>query len=480
VSDIDPYAGSRGGWSPVPDGQHRPAGEEPGFEPGDGHEQYDTLTGLPQRSLFIAHTEAALRCDPDALAVLVVGVDRFKEINYTLGHRIGDRLLREVAARLASHGSTRTCLARLGGDEFALLCLDARDTAAPLEVANELRARLDAPIVIEGIPLNVEASIGIARGSDDCHGVEELLRRADVALTHAKARGGGVELYEPRYDTFDLTRFRLVSDFRAALTGGDLVLHYQPKLDLATRRVVGAEALLRWEHPERGLIPPLDFIPLIERTALIDSLTHHVIDEALRQLADWRRLGLDLHVAVNLAARNLLDAGLPQEVDDLLRRHDVPADLLVLEVTERGVMVDPERAALVLAEVRALGAGVSIDDFGTGHASLAYLARLPATELKIDRSFVSSACGDPQADAIVRAISDLGRRFGLSVVAEGIETDEAMEHFMRIGCAVGQGYRISRPLPAAAITARLKGGLEHARGGDPDPQPGSSPPLEVL
>jgi diguanylate cyclase (GGDEF)-like protein len=453
VSETEVDAGTRDGRTPVRD--DRVGASDVDAESGSSErlERYDNLTGLPRRTLFIAQAEDALRRKPDSVAVLVIGVDRFKEIIDTLGRRSADSVIHEVGSRLSARFSRHALVARLGGDEFAVMCLDADDSAA-LAAANEFRRTMDSPIVVGGLDLNVEASIGIAR-PDEGTDIDELLRRADVALAHANAHGGGIEIYAQKHDTFDLARLALLAEVRAALTQGGLVLHYQPKIDLATKRITGVEALLRWEHPDRGIVPPLDFIPVIERTALIDSVTHFVIDQALRQAELWRARGLDLQMAVNLAARNLLDPGLPQTVARLLREHGAPASRLVLEITESGVMADPARAVQVLTELRSLGVGVSIDDFGTGHASLAYLARIPATELKIDRSFVSVACEDHRADAIVRASSDLAHHFGLTVVAEGIEDDATMEHLIRIGCAIGQGYRISRPLPAEDITARL-------------------------
>lgn len=433
-------------------------------------ERYDDVTGLPGRALFVERAAEALRERPGGSTVLVIGVDRFAEINDTLGHHIGDRVLDAIAARLVASLPEDALLARLAGDEYAVLCPGLHDVSTAVEAAGALRARVEAPLVIDAVTLSMEVSVGISTQTDP--DVGELLRRADVALTHAKARQGGIEVYSADHDIFDERRLRLLTDLRAALAHGELVLHYQPKIDLPTKRVTGVEALLRWEHPELGVVPPLDFIPLIERTALIDAVTKHVIELALRQVAAWRELGLRLDMAVNLSARNLLDLGLPDRIERLLQTYAVPASQLIVEVTESGVMVDPERAAGVLADLRERGVGVSIDDFGTGNASLAYLARLPATELKIDRSFVSAALDDPRADAIVRASNDLARHFGLTVVAEGIETDAAMEHLTRVGCAVGQGYRISRPLPAADLTARLT----PTRAGAPEagPAPGAS------
>jgi diguanylate cyclase (GGDEF)-like protein len=423
-----------------------------GYEP----ERYDRLTGLANRAFFIEQAALALHDDPSALAVLVIGIDRFKEINDSLGYRTGDRVLCEVASRVGSQLSDDTLVARLGGDEYAIMSKYASGASAALDAAHRVRSSLESPVMLDGVALNVEVSIGIAIVGEHGTDIYDLLRHADVALARAKAHRGGVEIYAPEHDTFDPARLRLLGEIRPALERDEFILHYQPKIDLQTRRITGVEALVRWEHPELGVVPPLDFIPLVERTALIDALTLHIIDKALRQLASWTRLGLQLQMAVNLSASNLLEPELPEQIRSLIRHHDVPSERLMIEVTESAAMTDPERASQVLTGLRAQGIGVSIDDFGTGNASLAYLARIPATELKIDRSFISRACEDPRADAIVRASSDLARHFGFVVVAEGIETDATMEHLIRMGCALGQGYRISRPLPPEEITARLK------------------------
>jgi EAL domain-containing protein (putative c-di-GMP-specific phosphodiesterase class I) len=242
---------------------------------------------------------------------------------------------------------------------------------------------------------------------------------------------------------------------RRALAGGEFILHYQPKVDLRDRSITGVEALVRWEHPELGLLPPARFIPLIEQTGLIGPLTHYVIERALTQIVAWRRRGIDVEVSVNLAARNLVDRELPDRIAELLLAHDVPASQLVVEITESSAMADPDRGISVLNALRDLGVGVSIDDFGTGNASIGYLADLPATELKIDRSFVTGILEDERAQAIVGSTIDLARNLGLDVVAEGIETEAVREHLASIGCAKGQGYLFSRPLPAEELTLGL-------------------------
>ncbi len=263
------------------------------------------------------------------------------------------------------------------------------------------------------------------------------------------------EVYSAAHDSFDPARLTLLGQIRPALERDEFVLHYQPKLDLQTGRIAGVEALLRWRHPEHGLLAPLRFIPLVEQTALIGPVTLHVVAKALRQASRWRELGLDVAMAVNLSARNLLDPDLPAQIENLLREQSIPAGELTVEVTESATLSDPDRAVRVLSALKAGGVGVSIDDFGTGNASIEYLARLPADEIKIDRSFVTDLCEDRRAEAIVHSTIDLARHLELNVVAEGIETEAVLDHLAGLGCGTGQGYFISPPLPADEITARL-------------------------
>ncbi|HEV2975761.1 MAG TPA: bifunctional diguanylate cyclase/phosphodiesterase [Solirubrobacteraceae bacterium] len=420
--------------------------------------RYDQLTGLPNRTLFRERVDATLaRNDerPDAIAVLMIDLDGFKQINNTLGNGTGDEVLRETARRLQELFGDGALVARLGGDEYAVLCPRAEGVAGALATAAEIQERLEPPVRANHAALNVEASVGIAvvehRGED----LDELLRRADTALARASAARSRVEVYSAERDSFDAERLLLLGEVRGALRREEFELHYQPKLDLDSGRVSGVEALVRWRHPEHGLLMPMTFIPLIEQTALVGPIALKLIDQALAQAVRWRRRGIDLDVAVNLSARNLLDRELPARVAALLARHEIPAARLTLEVTESATMADPERAADVLAALRASGAGVSIDDFGTGNASIGYLASLPATEVKIDRSFVTGVCDDARAEAIVRSIVELARDLELRVVAEGIETRAAMERLTSLGCDVGQGYFISRPLPAPELTAWL-------------------------
>jgi diguanylate cyclase len=309
--------------------------------------------------------------------------------------------------------------------------------------------------VLDDVALNVEASIGIAMMGEHAQDPDTLLRRADTALARARSHSSRIEVYSPEHDSFDATALKLLGEVRGALAREEFILYYQPKLDMSTRRITGVEALVRWKHPEQGLLAPLSFIPLIEQTALIGPLTDYLIDTALAQLVVWRRRGINLQMSVNLSARNLMDAELPERIATLLRTHEIPAEQLTGEVTEIAAMSEPERAVAVLEALRASGVGVSIDDFGTGNASIEYLAKLPASEIKIDRSFITDILEDSRAEAIVRSTLDLARNLALTVVAEGIETEAVMEHLQALGCETAQGYLISRPQSAEELTGQL-------------------------
>ncbi len=419
---------------------------------------YDALTGLPNRTLFIervAQTVARESSRPGTVAVLLIDLDRFTEINNTLGHSGGDRVLREVSRRLGETLAGAAELARVGADEFAILCRDTHGEAGARGAAEAVQRSLEAPMVVDGVAINVEASIGIAVMDEHADGPELLLQRVDTALARARSRSSRVHVHSPACDYFDANRLILLGQVRGALEREELVVHYQPKVDVQRGRITGVEALVRWQHPERGLLGPHEFIPQIEPTALVGPFTLYVIERALAQLLAWRRRGIDLELSVNLSARNLLDPELPEQVAELLSRHGIPAARLTVEVTESAALVDPERAVAALQALRDGGVGVSIDDFGTGNASIEYLATLPASELKIDRSFITGMLEDARAEAIVRSTIDLARNLGLTVVAEGIETEAVMEHLAGLGAQTGQGYFISRPLPAAELTEQL-------------------------
>jgi len=341
-------------------------------------------------------------------------------------------------------------LARLGGDEFAVL-LPGLDAADAVGVVERVQSAIDQPFTIRGLTIHIEASIGIA--SFPAHGadVEALVQRADVAMYQAKDSRAGHEIYAPERDLHSRDRLSLLGDLKGAIEKGELELHYQPKVDLRTLRVTGVEALVRWRHPERGLLGPMEFIPLAEQTALMRPLTLHVLDTALRQCKLWRDAGLCLTVAVNLSVPNLLDIRLAEDVRSLLERWQIPPDQLNLEVTENIVLADPVRVIEVLGELKRLGISLSLDDFGTGSSSLSYLKRLPVDELKIDRSFVMAMEESEADEVIVRSTTELAQRLGLRVVAEGVETEAAWEHLTRAGCEEAQGFFVQRPVPPAEL-----------------------------
>jgi diguanylate cyclase (GGDEF)-like protein len=420
---------------------------------------HDPLTDLPNRSLFHDRTLQALlgsQRNGDPVALMLLDLDRFKEINDTLGHHNGDLLLKQLGERLKAEVRTSDSVARLGGDEFGLLLTEVRDADAALLVAQKIRQALAAPLILEGITLDVDASIGIAIYPDHGNDVETLLQRADVAMYTAKEDHSGCELYRAERDEYSPSRLALVGDLRRAIDRQELVLHYQPKADLSTGDVTGVEALVRWQHPERGLIPPDEFIPLAERTGLIRDLTHTVLDAALRQLRSWHERGIELNVSVNLSARDLLDLGLPEIVQQLLERYQLSAERLELEITESVILADPMRARAVLSRLDTMGVQLAIDDFGSGYSSLAYLKRLPVGEIKIDRAFVMNMQHDENDAVIVRSTIDLGRNLGLRVVAEGVENEATWHDLAQLQCDQAQGYFLTRPLPPADLTTWLK------------------------
>ncbi|HTD08739.1 MAG TPA: bifunctional diguanylate cyclase/phosphodiesterase [Solirubrobacteraceae bacterium] len=427
--------------------------------------RYDQLTGLPNRTLFIERVTNAVRQESrqdGVVAVLLIDLDHFTEVNNTLGEANGDELLREVARRLRDELPGETLVSRLGGDEYAVLCPRTDGVADALRIATALQASLEAPVSLNGVALNVEASIGVAVMGEHAQDPDALLQHADAALAHARSRGGRLQVYSPECDQFDATGLVLLGQVRSALERGEFIVYYQPKVDMHSRRIIGVEALVRWQHPEHGMLPPMRFIPLIEQTALVGPLTMYVLEQSLKQLVAWRRSGIDLELSVNLSARNLIDAELPGRVASLLEQHGIPAERLTVEVTESAAVIDRGRAVAGLEALRASGVGVSIDDFGTGNASIEYLATLPASEIKIDRSFITDILEDRRSEAIVRSTIELARNLELTVVAEGIESEAVMDHLAMLGCEVGQGYFISRPLPADELARLLPAPASHA------------------
>ncbi len=421
---------------------------------------HDALTGLPNRKMLIQRGREALEeaiRSQTPLALFLLDLDRFKEVNDTLGHHVGDTLLQLVGSRLEQALRPGDTVARLGGDEFAVLLPQVRGLDSALEVAARIRAGLTEPFRLDGMSFDLEASLGVALFPAHAEDVETLMQRADVAMYLAKDTRNGIEVYAAEKDRNSTARLGLLSELRRALTEGELELHFQPKARLADAAIVGVEALVRWRHPTRGLLQPDEFVPLAEQSGLIRLLTRWVVEASLRQAAEWQAAGVRVQTAVNISVRDLHDVAFPEFLRAGLARHGVPASLLQLEITEGVLMSDPTRAAATLRALAALGLELSLDDFGTGYSSLVHLKRLPVSEIKIDRSFVQRMLVQEEDAAIVRTIIELGRALGLRVVAEGVETAEAWERLAALGCAAAQGYYLSRPMPAALATPWLVG-----------------------
>ena len=422
---------------------------------------HDPLTGLANRVLFrdrIQQTINSARRSGASAAVLIMDVDRFKEINDSLGHHAGDLLLLELATRLETRIRAGDTVARLGGDEFGILLSEANDGNDITTVLTRILDAVEDPFVLEDIEVAVELSIGVSRFPDDGTDVVTLMRRADVAMYAAKRAGVSHAFYDVSSDVHDRAQLSLLGELRRAIEERELVLHFQPKAALATGEIRSVEALVRWNHPTRGLVPPDEFIPLAQQTSLITPLTLYVIEEALRQTRNWcEASGRALSVAVNLSVRNLLDLAFPEQVAQLLTRTGAGPETLELEITESTMLADPARVQQVLARLSALGIRLSIDDFGAGYSSLTYLRRLPVHEIKIDRSFVTHMVTDESDAAIVRSVIELAKSLQLDVVAEGVEDEATWQRLDELGCAFAQGFHLSRPLPPAELMAWLDG-----------------------
>jgi diguanylate cyclase (GGDEF)-like protein/PAS domain S-box-containing protein len=419
---------------------------------------YDTLTGLPNRNMLYDRLLNAIRTDTERrpIGLLLMDLDRFKEINDTLGHHRGDLLLQEVGARLRAVLFEPDVIARLGGDEFAILLpqLGAQDHVN--QVAEKIHQTLEEPFMVEGLPIMVEAGIGIAMYPEHGADPDTLMRRADVALYTAKQRGRGYVIYDPQYDRYSPRRLALMGELRQTIENNRLSLHYQPKISLKTHRVMGVEALARWRHPEHGFIPPDQFIPTAEKTGLIKSLTQWVLNTAQRQCLAWDQEGLELCISINLSSRNLHDPELTAQLTELLRTCGGRTDRLELEITESAIMADPDRALEVLTRLKAIGLRFTIDDFGTGYSSLAHLQKLPVEAIKIDRSFIINMSVNESDEAIVRSTIDLAHRLGLKTIAEGVENKETYDRLVALGCDEAQGYYMCRPIPVEDLTRWLR------------------------
>jgi diguanylate cyclase (GGDEF)-like protein len=419
---------------------------------------HDALTGLPNRSLFHNRLKQAIlkaQRHESLIAVMLMDLDRFKEINDTLGHHNGDLMLQQLSTRLRSSLREYDSIARLGGDEFAILVTGATDAQGVLEIARRMQGELKQPFEVGGFSLDVSGSIGISMYPDHGDDADDLIQRADVAMYAAKEAHAEFAIYDGVSDPYSPSRLMLMGELRRAIDSDQLTLHYQPKIDLQSGRVVGVEALARWIHPERGMIAPDDFISLAEHTGLIKPLSVRVLDLALAQHKAWREEGFQIGVAVNLSTRNLLDPSLPDAISKLLGKWDVPAASLTLEITESSIMADHLASAEILDRLSSMGVSLSVDDFGTGYSSLAYLKRLPVSEIKIDRSFVTDMDNKDNGDAIVRSTIGLARNLNMQVVAEGVETAAVCNVLADLDCDIAQGYFISRPMDAGAMTSWL-------------------------
>ncbi|WP_018955044.1 putative bifunctional diguanylate cyclase/phosphodiesterase [Thioalkalivibrio sulfidiphilus] len=419
---------------------------------------HDSLTTLPNRTLLLERIEHDMRLahrQGGQLGLLMIDLDRFKEVNDTLGHQVGDALLVEVGNRLQTALRETDTVARLGGDEFAVL-LPGAGREDVIQAAGKLQDVFKHPVQLNGMEIYVAASIGAAIYPDHGTQPQTLMQHADVAMYMAKRGQRGVALYDPAEDQYTIARLALMTDLRQAVEQGELTLHYQPVLSLATGELVSAEALLRWSHPEHGQVAPELVIELAEQTGLIGPLTYGVIDKALTQAARWRQQGLTLNISINLSMHNLHDADLTRRVNEALQQHGIPGECLTLEVTETAMMANPRRAQTALRELDNLGIRLAVDDFGTGFSSLSYLKSLPVDVLKIDKSFVMGLDRDKSDQAIVQATLSLGHSLGLEVVAEGVETRHTWSFLRDHGCDAAQGYHMSKPLPAEELQDWVK------------------------
>ena len=419
---------------------------------------HDALTDLPNRMLLFDRLDASIetsRREQRAMALMIMDLDRFKEVNDTFGHQFGDALLKQVAFRLQNQVRANDTVARLGGDEFAVLLPDAADANDAASMARKFLNTLQQQFVVDGQVLEVGASIGIAMYP--AHGTDgrTLLRRADVAMYAAKQSQTGYAFHRDDHESRTPDQLALVVEMRSAIERGEFELHYQPKQHLRSGLMTRAEILLRWNHPTRGLLSPAVFVPLAERTGLIKPLTDWVLDRAMQQCRIWQDAGAPIHVAVNVSAKSLLDQAFPSKVQSLLDKWGIDPRFLKIEITETSIMADPAHALAILSMLQSMGVRLSVDDFGTGYSSLTHLRELPIDEIKIDKSFVTGMMRSDADAAIVRTVIDLGHNLGKQVCAEGVEDEETWRLLCEMGCDLAQGYWISRPLTATAFMAWL-------------------------
>ena len=414
---------------------------------------HDALTGLPNRTLLqdrLGHAIEIARRESSTLAVMFIDLDRFKNVNDSLGHDAGDSLLVTVTSRLKDCMRRSDTIARLGGDEFVVILSDFAAASEVAEVAEKIVAQVMEPMTLKGHEVHVGASIGIALYPQDGEDVTSLMKGADTAMYRAKNAGRSTfRFFDAKVDGEAVERLKLEAALRRAIENREFELFYQPKIQLNGTGLAGAEALIRWNSPERGLVPPDMFIPLAEETGLIIAIGDWVLSEACRQLADWQKRGLPpVRIAVNVSARQFMDERFCDRVAGLLKSFELDPSMLEVELTESTVMADPEKAVLQLQRLREIGLAVSVDDFGTGYSSLSYLKKLPLNTIKIDRSFVRHLDTESDNAAIVRAILGLGMALGMTAIAEGVETLGEEQHLQDAGCQVAQGFKYSKPIPA--------------------------------
>ncbi len=415
----------------------------------------DPLTNLPNRVRFLELVQQSIVTgakEQRPVALLLADLDNFKEVNDTLGHDRGDCLLQQVGQRLHTALFEPDIIARLGGDEFGILLTQLAAIKDVQLVINKLHDRLKEPFMIDGIPIVVEVSIGVAIMPEHADNADALLQRADIAMYRAKKLASDYSFYAPEFNLHSPERLGLMAELRDAIDNNQLLLHFQPKLELRSGRIVGKEALVRWQHPRHGMVPPDKFILAAEQTGLIMPLTRWVLIDALTHCHDTWHAGIRLQLSVNLSARSLHDPQLPQIIADALRETDAVPGLLTLEVTESAIVLEPRRAEANLLALSGMGVKLSIDDFGTGYTSLASIKHLPVNEIKIDKSFVTNMLVDERDAMIVRTVIDFGHNFGLTVVAEGVETKDVMDALTELGCDEVQGYFISKPMPLDSLT----------------------------
>lgn len=410
----------------------------------------DPVTGLPTGALLTDRLQQSIfvsERDGSHVPLVIMGIDRFSSVNNVLGRDQGDILLAELGQRLGTGLRESDSVARMSGDEFAILLPSAEDGRGATIVVEKIRRELEKPFVIGGVPVEISASFGIALTPNHGRDAKTLIRNASAALGAAKELGSRVEFYTPDRHELSADRIGMAAELRRGIEEKQLVLFYQPKTSMKSGGIEGVEALVRWVHPQRGMVMPNDFIPLAEQTDLMKPLTLYVLDAAVRQVSQWRSRGLDMKVSVNISARNLADRTFPNDVRHVLRANSAHPTWLELEVTESTVIHDRSRAVLVLQELSDLGIRIAIDDYGSGYTSLSYLTRLPIHGLKIDKSFIQNMIDEQQDGLIVQSTIELGRGLGLEVVAEGVETERVWNRLVDLGCDYAQGYYVSRPMP---------------------------------